>query len=80
MELDDPKHNDHNKDYVQNYIRKFGVKKCEANALVVKPEIGRQLCRDAIRRYVPGNAPADYQRKLDRIRKRLHRALRQRVT
>jgi len=29
---------------------------------------------------VPGNAPANYQRKLDRIRKRLRRALRQRVT
>jgi hypothetical protein len=78
-ELDDPEHNDHAKAYVQDYIRKFGVKKYEANVLVVKPEIGRRLCRDAIRQYVPGNAPADYQRKLDRIRKRLHRALRQRV-
>jgi hypothetical protein len=36
--LDDPRHPDHRKLYVQNYIREFGVHKCEANALVVAPE------------------------------------------
>ena len=30
-------HNDYVKDYVQNYINEFGVRKCEANALVVAP-------------------------------------------
>src|SRR5262249_30706788 len=35
--LDDPGHNDHNKPYVQDYIARFGVRKCEANALVVAP-------------------------------------------
>ena len=37
-QLDDPDHNDHNKDYVQDYIAEFGVRKCEANALVVEPD------------------------------------------
>jgi hypothetical protein len=37
--LDDPNHNDHYKDYVQEYLRKFGARKCEANALVVVPEM-----------------------------------------
>ena len=32
--LDDPKHPDHKKPYVQDYIREFGVRKREANALV----------------------------------------------
>ena len=35
--LDDPKHHDHDKDYVQSYIKKYGVRKVEANALVVCP-------------------------------------------
>ena len=41
--LDDPDHPDHDKSYVQDYIYRFGVRKCEANALVVEPDIGREL-------------------------------------
>jgi hypothetical protein len=52
------------------------VRKCEANALVVVPEIGRKLCRDAVLQHVSADAPAKYQRKLDRVRKQLRRALR----
>jgi hypothetical protein len=78
-QLDDPHHADHDKRYVKDYIAEFGVRKCEANALVVEPEIGRQLCRDAIFEHIPASAPTDYQRKLDRVRKRLRRALRERV-
>ena len=52
-QLDDPDHNDHAKDYVQDYIGKFGVRKCEANALVVEPDVGRQLVRAAILEHVP---------------------------
>jgi hypothetical protein len=43
------------------------------------PDIGRQLCRDAILEHVPAGAPADYERKLNRIRERLRRTLRRRV-
>jgi hypothetical protein len=60
-DLANPKHNDHKKSYVQDYIRKFGVRKVEANALVVRPEAGRQLCLDAIRRYVPDTVLADFE-------------------
>ena len=62
--LDDPSHPDHNKDYVQFYIKKFGVRKVEANALIVRPEAGRELCREAIRKYVPQSAVAKYRRRL----------------
>jgi hypothetical protein len=37
---------------VRKYLEQFGARKCEANALVVRPEAGRRLCLDAIRRYV----------------------------
>jgi hypothetical protein len=78
-QLDDPEHNDHDKSYVQDYIAEFGVRKCEANALVVEPEVGRELCRAAILAHVPANALERYQRKLVRVRKQLQRALRERV-
>jgi hypothetical protein len=79
-QLDDPGHNDHDKHYVQNYIAEFGVRKCEANALVVEPEVGRQLCRDAILEHVPADAVERYERKLQRVRNRLRKALRERVS
>jgi hypothetical protein len=78
--LDDPQHPDHKKRYVQDYIAEFGLRKCEANALVVEPEIGRHLCRDAILQYVPADAVERYERKVDNVRKRLRRALRQRLS
>ena len=62
--LDDPNHNDHYKDYVQSYIRQFGVRKVEANALVACPEAGRELCRQAILKYVSPEAAKKYRRRL----------------
>src|SRR5262245_14688497 len=73
--LDDPKHPDHNKSYVQDYIARFGVRKCEANALVVVPEIGRQLCYDAILRHLSPDAPRRYQRRLQIARRKLRRVI-----
>jgi hypothetical protein len=75
-QLDDPEHEDHNKAYVQDYIREFGVRKCEANALVVEPVLGRQLCRDAILQLIPVDAVEHYQHRLRQARLRLRRALR----
>jgi len=79
LQLDDPDHADFAKPYVQSYIAQFGVRKCEANALVVAPEIGRRLCRDAILRHIPADAPAEHQRKLDRVRLQLRRAIRKQL-
>jgi hypothetical protein len=50
--LDDPRHHDHDKPYVQSYLKKFGARKVEANALVAQPEVGRALCRDTIVKWV----------------------------
>jgi hypothetical protein len=62
--LDDPRHPDHNKSYVQSYLQRFGARKVEANALVVRPEAGRLLCRQTILRYVPANAIRQYEERL----------------
>ena len=77
--LDDENHADHDKDYVQDYIAEYSVKKCEANALVVEPTIGRQLCRDAILAHVPMAAVQRYESRLARLRNELRAALSQRM-
>jgi len=63
-DLADRSHPDHFKPYVQNYLAEFGARKVEANALVVRPEAGRKLCRDAILKYVPTTAIAKFEWRL----------------
>jgi hypothetical protein len=77
--LADPKHPDHFKPYVQSYLKRFGVRKVEANALVSRPKAGRELCRQAILRYVPGTAIANYNRRLAAVREELRQALIERM-
>ncbi len=73
--LDDPRHPDHDKAYVRDYIRRFGARKCEANALVVVPGVGRDLCRRAILEHVPAEAPEAYRDRLAIERERLQAAI-----
>jgi hypothetical protein len=73
--LDDPGHTDHDKRYVQDYIAQFGARKCEANALVVAPNVGRQLCRQAILQYTSAAAVRDYQNQLRDERARLQQEI-----
>ena len=75
--LDHPEHPDHLKSYVQDYLAKYGVRKVEANALVTRPEAGRELCRQAILKYVPANAPRRYLKKLKPFRAELRREIEQ---
>jgi hypothetical protein len=63
--LDSPRHPDHRKSYVQDYLRRFGARKVEANALVTRPEAARELCRQAILRYVSEDAPDRYRKALE---------------
>jgi hypothetical protein len=73
--LDHKRHPDHDKPYVQNYLRKYGVRKVESDALLKTPEAGRELCRQAILKYVPASAIGRYQQKLIPVRKELRREL-----
>ena len=68
-DLASPNHNDHNKSYVQSYLQKFGARKVEANALVVRPAAGRRLCQNAIRQYVPDNMLSDFEERREVARK-----------
>jgi hypothetical protein len=77
--LADPRHKDHNCAYVQNYLRQFGARKVEANALVVRPDARRALCRQAILKYVPEDAPKLYAKALKPHRAEVLRILKRKM-
>lgn len=58
-DLSDPGHPDHLKPYVQDYIARYGVWKCEANALVGHPRKAEGLLETAINRFIPASHPDD---------------------
>lgn len=58
-DLSDPRHPDHGKAYVQDYIDRYGVWKCEANALVGNPQGAADLLEDAINDFIPASHPRD---------------------
>ena len=60
-------HPNHFMEYVQDYLGKYGERKCEANALVIKPDSARDLCRAAIEKYVGAEALGRFQAKRDAI-------------
>jgi hypothetical protein len=74
--LSDHRHNDHRKPYVQDYLTKYGIRKVEANALVVAPEAGRALCRQAIEQYINPDGVAEYQAALEEERTKLAEGIR----
>jgi hypothetical protein len=78
-DLADPDHKRHNADYVQSYIKKYGERKCEANALVVRPDAGRELCRASITKYLSMDGIKKYQEALAQEREKLKAVLPQAV-
>lgn len=58
-DLSDARHPDHFKAYVQDYISRFGVWKCEANALVGNPGGAKALLESAINQFIPVSHPVD---------------------
>jgi hypothetical protein len=74
-DLGERSHKMHFADHVQHYIRKFGKRKVEANALVVRPDAGRELCREAITKHLKLEAIAQYEEKLAEERQQVRIAL-----
>jgi hypothetical protein len=65
--LADPKHKNFHLEYVQSYIKKYGIRKVEANAIVKDPKLGKPLCEKAIRKYLGRDALDRFQKKRDKI-------------
>jgi hypothetical protein len=78
-DLADTKHNDHFKPYVQEYLSRYCTKdaggrwigrKVESNALLAPRlvAVGKGLCRQAILKYLPEDAPSEYLERLEPLR------------
>lgn len=59
---------DRNNPIVKRYTEKFGERKCEANALVVRPKEAEELCRMTIEKYLGSNALERFEAKRERVR------------
>lgn len=55
-DLGSPSHKNYRLPYVRDYLRAHGRRKCEANALVVNPDAGRRLMREAIEKWIGEDA------------------------
>ena len=77
--LDDPKHPDHDKDYVQDYLQRYGARKVEGNALVTRPNEGRQLAENAVRKYIYDAGITQYETELAQRREELRREIRKQI-
>jgi hypothetical protein len=59
--LANPRHKDHYKPYVQNYLELYGARKVEANALVTRPKAGRDLMEGTLRKYIDAEAMGEWE-------------------
>lgn len=56
LNLADKNHRNHKMPYAQNYIKKYGVRKCESNAMVNVVKEAQNLCKEAIEKYLGKDA------------------------
>lgn len=66
--LANPKHRNYNLSYVQSYLKEFGARKCEANALVTMPKAAKKLVENAIINYVGHDAKSRFYEKWLKIK------------
>ena len=62
--LDNPLHPQHYTKDVQWWLENVGVRKCEANSLVVREEAGRKLLEDTILKYIKPEQITEYKEAL----------------
>ena len=50
---------------MQNYLKKHGARKCEANAVIPIHKEARKLCKAAIEKYLGDDAPDRFEKRAD---------------
>ncbi|TAL42732.1 MAG: hypothetical protein EPN91_07695 [Salinibacterium sp.] len=74
-DLGSSRHPNYGLPYVQTYLKKVGRRKCEANSIVVAPEMGRRLCEETVLAILGEDAEERFARKVARARERLRETL-----
>jgi len=67
-DLASPSHKNNKMPYVQGYIKQFGVRKCEANAIVTIPKIARDFINSTIKSYLGKDAEERFLAKRQAVR------------
>ncbi len=70
-DLASPNHKNNKMPYVQGYIKKFGVRKCEANAIVPMPQLARDFVEGEITSFLGDNALTRFAKKRQKIKEEL---------
>jgi hypothetical protein len=74
-DLGDPSHRKNGDHDVQDYIKRFGRRKVEADALVTRPQAGRALCEQAILQHIDLNGIAEFEQERREKREEMRLAL-----
>jgi len=69
--LASPTHKNFKMPYVQEYLKSIGERKCEANAIVVLPDIAQELVRNAIESYLGSDAKDRFKEKREAVKEEL---------
>lgn len=75
--LANPKHKDHFKSYVQEWLEVVGSRKCEANAIIIRPKEAQRICRDAIEKYLGKDALQRVRNKDEAVRAKIPKEINQ---
>jgi hypothetical protein len=71
LNLASPSHRNHFMPYVQDYIKTFGIRKCEANAIVPIPNEARNLVEDTIISFVGEGAINRFDLKMQKVKEEM---------
>ena len=69
-DLNDPKHPNYDLPYLVDYKKRIGVRKCEANAIVIIPDKARELMETVITTYLGTDAPERFAAKTRAIKEK----------
>jgi hypothetical protein len=75
LDLASKDHRNHHMPYLQRYLETVGERKCEANSIVIKPELGEQLCERAILGYLGEDAEERFEARAEEVRNEIERVL-----
>ena len=75
MDLGDPAHRKNGDHDVQSYIARFGERKVEADALVARPDAGRDLCERAILKFIDLDGVEEFEEERRQKREEMRAAL-----